>query len=203
MKDFFTKSDLKTRGWTESMIDKLLGQPEKFGQNSHKKSTSVYLFLSSRVLEVEGSQEFKEWQKKTAPRRIKQSKSMLALSDTKRKQILEYVKNMEIDVPKLHKRQCIREACEHYNYRQYEREKYDFEHADPKNSSEDFLKRIAMNYIRHCLTDYEAILREMYGKVGIDSAYAALKSQITEEIYKANPWLNEQWKQDEPLQVSA
>ncbi len=72
-------------------------------------------------------------------------------------------------------------ACEHYN------RLHEFSKTASPNDSPEFLSRIARNYIRHELTDYEERLDALFAKVGNESAYNRLKTRINEAISEVYP----------------
>jgi hypothetical protein len=75
---------------------------------------------------------------------------------------------------------CLLEkACEHYNYI------HGFQRTATINDPPEFLSRIARNYLRHELTDYEERLGQLFGKVGTEQAYNRLKNRIHRAISKA------------------
>jgi hypothetical protein len=61
-KDFISASGLKwQRFWTDSLIKKFLGEPDKLGINPHYRTgPRVRLYNLKRVVDVEKSPEFKE-----------------------------------------------------------------------------------------------------------------------------------------------
>jgi hypothetical protein len=73
-------------------------------------------------------------------------------------------------------------ACDHYNQRQMERERWDDDWREAMlNSESKFLQRITVNYLRHRLSRYERDLEEIFGKVGVREAY----QQINQKVYTA------------------
>ena len=61
-KQMLTTTALKERGWTRSMIIKLLGRPDTLAPSFY--GTMRWLFFIDRVERVEGSAEFRAWHNK-------------------------------------------------------------------------------------------------------------------------------------------
>lgn len=55
---FLSAVDLKDRLWTDSLVEKLLGEPDGLGHNYYNPSTPVRYWTADHVLQVEGSDEF-------------------------------------------------------------------------------------------------------------------------------------------------
>ncbi|MBR8833831.1 MAG: hypothetical protein DSM106950_07255 [Stigonema ocellatum SAG 48.90 = DSM 106950] len=66
--DYFSKANLKERGWTDTAIVKFLGEEDKKAANSHNRYSSVCLYIKSRVITIEGTPEFKAWREKSLKR---------------------------------------------------------------------------------------------------------------------------------------
>lgn len=58
-----------------------------------------------------------------------------------------------------------------------------------KNSSQLFLERIQVNYIRHNLTEYNMLVDALEGEIGSGKAYLFLKTRTLDEISKVYPRL--------------
>ena len=185
----FTKTQLKERGWTESAIKKFLGNCDNSYPSPYSKKIKVQLWNCDRVIETEESKEFKDWYDKSKNKRGKQSELMLSKMEIKRNELLEYINNLNIEVPVIPFDELILLACQHYNdfksarllnksqYRPLEKN----EKATP-NSGTDFLYRICGNFIRHQMTDYEIELSNIFGAVGKQEGYALLKDRVMSEI---------------------
>ena len=118
------------------------------------------LYTVQRVEQAEASKML-NGSRSRQPRRKAAEKSIA----TKKARIAEWVAQLKIEVPRLDKEHLIKAACEHYN-----RKNHDGGPAS-RHSNPDFLARICVNYLRHCLTSYEKHLAEIEGKVGVSKAY--------------------------------
>jgi hypothetical protein len=173
-----TKSGLVARGWTEGLIKKHLGEPDELKTNPHYKSgPPMCLYSMSRVEPFEKEAWFLEAKSKRATR----SAAALKIADRKRTVLLQWVERLKIKIPVMPLERLLKKACEHYN------NFHEFSKAASLKDSPEFLSRIARNYIRHELTDYEARLEELFGKVGTEQAYDRLKTRINEAISEVYP----------------
>jgi hypothetical protein len=107
------------------------------------------------------------------------------------------LESVEISLPRVEKKILLKRACGHYNYMQDERACYGRSHSDipaTLNSDKEFLDRITVNYLRHCLTDYEELLDEISGKVGFAVGYFDIREKIFKKIIEYYPWLETECK---------
>ena len=182
---YFTKKQLKQRNWTQTAIQKFLGEPDLIKPNPvYKSGAQMSLYLKERVIEIEKSAIFKQWAAQSQKRKKASEKSLA----TKQKALLELVNSWKILVPVIKRKKVLNLAICHYNNFQLERENSDL--VSEKSNSE-FLERITVNYIRHQMTSYDDKLELIAGKVGIQTAYKVLNQKIYNAIALAYPYLKE------------
>jgi hypothetical protein len=182
-KQSLTFSKLEKRGWTKALIKRILGDPDEVKLNPYRRSgPRMRLYETKRVEQAEASPEFLEAQEKRKPKREAAQKGLA----TKKQKIADYVKKVKIKVPKLPKKELIQQACQDYNARS-KGDNWASEHAD-----QEFLERISVNYLRHCLTSYEDELRKIAGRVNADEAYLELKEKVLDAIAKRYKWLGDE-----------
>lgn len=189
---YYCKSDLITyRGWTKSMIKKLLGKPDTEKANpKYRCATPMQLYKASRVEKIEMSDEFKSLQEKAKKRREISRRTVKMKYD----ETINHVRNIKIIIPKYSESELLKRACNHYNaYHEMQymmRLNCDYEYQEATlNSNKTFLYRIATNYLRHQCTKYEDELERLFGKIGKENAYHILKQRINDAIFKAYPYL--------------
>lgn len=189
MKFYLTKSELKHRGWTESMIKKLLGQPDSTKKNPYYKSAApMCLYEVGRVNAAESTKEFKEYQDKKKTRSEASKKAI----ETKIQKAMKFACDVEIKVPEMSFEKAVEMACESYNDFHMEisiRNGSDFILAEPYKSNEDFLFRITKNFLQNECTEYDDLLSTMYGKTGIQEAHDILQKRVNDEIIRVYPQL--------------
>ena len=210
MNEYITKSTiLERKYWTEKALNLFIPAPNKEVPNPHaKKAPPMKLYLLSIVEEIEKSDNFKSFVEKNNNRVTGAKRAV----ETKRKLLVEYVKNLNVEVPHFTREELIEKSCRHFNdrikikkerheewllHRKYEKDEYDyfendyepdFSEATP-NSDISFLNRICLNYVRHLLTDYESELKQIEGKVGHNDVYELLKERINDTIKQKYTWL--------------
>lgn len=109
---FITKTDLKKRGWTESIIKKLNLQPDLLKQNPHyKKAPLMKLYSIESVEKLEQSNKFIELLKNSEKRKKSAKKAV----ETKINKIIDYIKSLTIIIPKKSIEELRNDAIEHYN----------------------------------------------------------------------------------------
>lgn len=179
--EYLTVSQLKELGWTDGLIKKHLGDPDKLKRNPvYRSKAPMRLYDVQRVEETE---RLIDWQALEAKREKRKQAAQKAV-ETKREQLDRYLARVDIKVPKLRPDKLIERACSHYNDRSR-----DGDHRAFRNSDVGFLARIAVNYLRHQLTEYEAHLSAIGGKVGAQDAYFAIKRKVLAAIADQYPWL--------------
>ena len=92
-----------------------------------------------------------------------------------------------MSVPLLAQDDLIRRACAHYNARRWQSEREPYGPPARADSDPLFLERIAVNYLRHELSPYEAQLGAIYGRVGVREGYIALKAKVLAAIAVSYP----------------
>jgi hypothetical protein len=174
-----TKSALKDRGWTDSVIAELLPSPD-MEKKMRGRPFPMKLYLVEKVEQIEATATFKSLARKIAIRKAAGIKS----ADTKRKKLAVFTESLMIKVPKISNAELIERACNHYNWNSRS------ESCASKTSPLPFQERICVNYLRHQLTGYERALDEIKGLPGAKhDAYLEIKSKVLDAIAEAYPWL--------------
>lgn len=179
----------KERGWTELLIRRFLKVPDLIVDNPHYKSAPpMRLYLIEKVEKIEATPEFKVMMESANGRKNKANQAV----DTKRNKIMAHVNGLRIEVPEMEEDELKKRAVKSYNdfkeAKAMHRDDYEFEPATI-HADDVFLNRISLNYLRHRCTKYENELRKIFGKVGVDDAYAVLKERINNAILEKYPCL--------------
>lgn len=178
--EMLTLTALRERGWTASMIDTLLGEPDAVKKNPrYAKAAPMRLYHETRVMEMENSAEFIRRQEASAPRRAASRKAV----ETKRDALIRQVRQMTVTVERIPAAEIRRRAIESY-------ESWN-DHRDPvaPDADEGFIHRISVNFIRHELTEYDEALEEVAGRVGIGEAVSLIREMVYGAIAEAYPYL--------------
>jgi len=195
-----TKFRLKSeRGWTDNLFKIFLRSPDLVKPNpNHRSGPPMQLFNLERIEAIEKTEEFKAQREITAKRKEAAERAV----ETKWEMMQQYLDAIEIRIPILDRAELIERACEHYNDMQDWRAVEGRSTSGLKatdDSDPKFLERICVNYLRHCLTNYEDHLDEMSGKVGFSQGYREVRCRIFSEISKSYEWLAEEckWQQED------
>ncbi len=188
-RQMLTKKAVKERGWTDTLIHRFMPSPDATKQNcKYRSGPRIKLFDVQRVEAIEQKPEFQELFAKAQRRKAGAQK----VADTLREQTLANAENVRISIRCLSEEKVLERACAHYNQRAREREleygDYDYRPATP-DSDTAFLHRITVNFIRHCLTNYEAHLDDDFGRVGKHEASLHFKRRVLTRIAETYPWL--------------
>lgn len=180
--------DLKKRGWTNTLIQRHLGQPDRTIPNPHyRKAAPMRLYRLARVTAVEEADQWSDLIAKATARRMAAARA----AETKTRALLAELEGMEFTVPRMPSADLVRKACANYNERREERDDWDALPATP-NSDAAFLDRIMVNYLRHRKSRYEKKLEEVKGRVGVGEAYLEINNRIYQAIADAYPELAEE-----------
>ncbi|MBD1890502.1 hypothetical protein [Coleofasciculus sp. FACHB-SPT9] len=191
---YYTKSDLKSLGWTNGAIASFLSEPDTTAPNPYsRKASPVKLFSKDRVNQVMQSEPFTTWQSKTAPQRLKASDNMKELMAARQNALVDQIiKRLEIYwTDKETLETLVNSAMTRWEeqkiYRESQRRKeapceMDRIERPTWNSDINFLERITLNYIRHECSNYHELLRSLEEQVGRQAAYESLKNEIAERV---------------------
>lgn len=192
---FLTQSAIARRkGWTKSMVNEFLGEPDRTKTNfKYKSAPPLKLYSITRITEAELTEKFKKRSEKAQIR----SQSMKKSAERRKNELLQKIEDEEIKVPKLYPRHLKRNSLDHYNAHWLSRGC--FEKFATGKESKSFLHRINVNYLRHEVSDYEYRLMDVYSKIGAEEARLLIKIKVLEAIgrayHKLKPECNRQIEQ--------
>lgn len=179
----FTQTELKSRGWTGSLIKGFLPEPYKIRPNFYyRKGPPVKLYRPADIEQIESQDDFKLALQKLSGRKAGAKKSV----QTKLAAIQKYVSGLKFEIPLLTREALLEAAIDNYNSFR------DRDFDARKTSDGKFLRRIQVNYLRHCESDYDSELGEIYSKVGAKEAYLEIRTKVLDEIARLYPWLAEE-----------
>ena len=182
--EYLTQQAVLVRGWSKSMINQFLGEPDKTKRNPKgMNAPKIKLFDLKRVLEAEESSAFEELMVAA----IKRSKVAQRSAATRKQKTLDYVKSLTISLPSFSPSELELAAIRAYNSLWYDRNN-DEKHAKTGDDPM-FLMRIAVNYLRHECTEYDDELVRLFGHTGKQEARLELRKKIFSEIMNVYPHL--------------
>lgn len=164
---------------TDKQLDTL--QCEEVVNPRYKSGSKARLYRRADVERLAASITKEEKEAKA-----KRSASARQAAEKRKDELIRAVESLPITVHKLSKGEVKRRAIDNYN--SAERRNRGGLYAS-LTSDENFLERIAVNYVRHSLTPYERVMDDISGKPGFHEAYIVLKERILEKIAEAYPFL--------------
>jgi hypothetical protein len=176
-----TKTDLRTRGWSERLIGKLLGAPDRTAPNPYCSHTAILMWDVVRVDEAEKHPEFLAYQEQ----RRKRSAAVKASAEKKRQELLKAIEEMPVTVERRPPDKVLEAARRDWeNWQAYRYQNYE---ASGRSASPETRHRWAVNFIRHNLTAYDGHLAEIAGKMGVIDAARCVHRHVLEKIAEAYP----------------
>ena len=185
--DTICYSSLKSRGWSDSLIQKLLPEPCKRPNPYYRSAAPMRLWPEAVVLEIEKSVIF-QCHKKTHD---KLSRSLKKTNEKKRQKLREWAETIPIKIPLIFaddlRKRTVEDKQRWHDYLAIERGVV----KDPACNADDLtIARWQVNYLRHHhASNYERDLELLYGQVGKDQAYHILKKRILTKIADVYPRL--------------
>jgi hypothetical protein len=169
-------AEVIARGWTRAGIARFLVQPDWIDQYHipHVGDVTAYYY---RLVRVTAAERTPEWQARSRKRQSRAAAAIKAVK-TKRDKSMAHLRaalkrgNWTAHWPATGKLKKL--ALESYNDHNSESGKY----ADGSEPPE-FVARICKNYLRHECTDYDELLREFRGRVGIDEIHLVLQQHVS------------------------
>lgn len=184
--DFYNKTQLKERDWTETLIKKYLKDETIYEFPGKYRCQPQKCYLKSVVEKIEELETFKQDLEKAQ----KRSARMLEVAETKREKNIKDLKNhlQSIKIKDLDDQKLIKQTMQaKKNWYSYT-EQYEYESVSADSVDKDTLERWIVNYIRHNLTSYDKYLEKVIkGKIGSAEMYSILKKDILYKIAEKYP----------------
>lgn len=176
---YFTKTKLKRRGWSETLIKTKLGDAHKRVKNPFNSNASdLLLWEEKAVIEKEQDQDFQTH----LARREKQSNLMKSRSEKSRQELFSEIESMDINIAIMGA-----EELKDFAIKEWRKEKRGNVPFCPSKAHSQTLARWMVNYIRHNLTRYDQKLEEIIGKTGRKEAVTLIRQRVFKEIARTYP----------------
>lgn len=176
-----TVATLRSRGWTDALIRRHLGDPDRLAPNPHYSQAggAMRLYALARVEAAESGTAKADLADAAAKRIDRQVASAKAVG-TKTAALIAEVDALTLNVAR-HPWDNVRAAALDGNqHRQMAHEPY-----------EVFVRRMVMNYLRHECTNYHHGLASLFARVGgRGKAYEHLRHKVEDAILDAYPELS-------------
>jgi len=180
------------------MVKRFVPVPDETRVNPrYRCAAPMRLYRLERVVGIEKTKGFLA----AAEGARKRQRVASEVVEKKREKTSDYIRQVEIVVPKFSQVALLDKAIWHFNKRREGREfeGREFGDAASRKSDSQFLLRIAVNYLRHQMTDYEGHLEQVAGMVGVGEAYYGIKGKVLAAIAAEYPWLagecDRQWQE--------
>jgi hypothetical protein len=186
--DYIYKATLKKAyGLTDSWIERL-GEPDKIVPNPYYSSRKSYLYLRARV-EMFIDEHQDEYKKLLAGRAERSARARTVMS-RRVDDLLDWAEGVELIISRLpEKMETLKLRTETSFTGFYLSERGDADFTMSPNA--------IIAYVRHELTNYEELLREIGNKPGCRQAYIIIRDRVDNAIEKRllmqynNDWLQE------------
>jgi hypothetical protein len=187
---FFAVSEVRARGWTATMIERILGEPDQLTDNPHGWGSMMRLYKAERVIQAEATPDFKAFVERGAKRRAAAKAAAPVAVATKVRKALDWVEALGVVLEPEPFKEVERAAIDAYNNNDFHELKSDpFKRRAGVRSDPWFLDRITVNFFRHECTGYDEQLERLFGKVGVWEASRALRAKVLYAIGVAYPRL--------------
>lgn len=114
---------------------------------------------------------------------------MILSDEAKRQKLLFQVSKWTINIEQVPYDRLIEHVVKRYNQRHKKQCNLSKNMVNP-DTHNDFVERIAVNYIRHNFFEYDERLKRLGDKTGYEDAFILLNERIYDEISKKYPQLN-------------
>ncbi|MFF6773386.1 hypothetical protein ACFY8W_07465 [Streptomyces sp. NPDC012637] len=169
---YVSLAGLRGRGWSNSMVDEMLGQADVQGRDPRRWSLApVRLYLLARVEAVERTPEFAA---------SATSASRGAAAERRRRAVLAAIRAEPIEVPRLPAAELERRAVRHRHL---------LGARGPGGVAAGAMVRWQVGYLRHALSRYDTLLDGLYGATGRAEAERLLRRRLYEAIAAVYPHL--------------
>ncbi|MER7519897.1 hypothetical protein [Streptomyces sp. NPDC126499] len=169
---YVSLAGLRGRGWSDAMVNELLGQADVQGRDPRRWSPApVRLYLLARVEAVERTPEFTSGRSSAATG---------VAAERRRRAVLAAIRAEPIEVPRIPTPELERRAVRHRHL---------LGARGPGGVTAGAMVRWQVGYLRHALSRYESLLDDLYGDTGRAEAERLLRRRLYEAIAAAYPAL--------------
>lgn len=174
---------LRERGWTPALIRDLLGEPDKLARNPYYRSAApMRLYAAPRVEAAEASPAFHDMRAKAERR----SRAAQAAAETRRAALLAEVARMTVTVRPMPFDRLMEAGVRHW---ENSAPPWRDEFRDGSGADEATRSRWACNLARHHRCEYDRVLEEVAGKVGVAEAVQMIRAKVYAAIAREWPQL--------------
>lgn len=180
------KTILEEYGWSKKLIEKYLPEPMFKRNPIYACAPEMKLWYRDEVEAIMKKDEFKEDMKKVERRREAAEKAIYTKEEKTETMTEQYISELKLDNMSYEDLTDYTLGTKQAYYNSYGN------YSNVDYADEETKERWMVNHARHYLTNYDEILGEIKGAVGVDSAYIRLKEAILDMIAEKYPQLKEE-----------
>ena len=181
---FYTQTEVKARGWSQTLIESVLGAPDKYARTwtrGRRSGRPAKQWSKQRVEATEkSSQAFIGYQDKRAAASARSMK----VAERKRGELRDDLGKLDITVQVISSAEAIARGIRNWETRQARRRRKAGNGGDADAATK---RRWAINYIRHNLCTYDAERHKIAGRTGQVLGIALIRRMVYEAIAEAYP----------------
>lgn len=156
-------------------------EPDETKTNPHYITAApMKLYDLNKVERIESGAWFREH---LAASRTRKNAAKKAVK-TKHDRMMTYIESLPIRLPDWSKEEAFTKAVIHYNSLWARKGREDKYISDYRTLDAEMLERITQNMFRHSCTNYDDVLYQCYGKVGVETAHTYLYSKINDMVHE-------------------
>lgn len=197
--DFWNKTQLLDRGWTDAGIATFLGDPDELRKNKRRRNgPKIRLYRVERVQAAEESPDWISWRAKSEARRNaqrtraeKSRKETLTMASAALTSLSLSVEHTGLTYEELKDRATTSFLAIEKRREDRSGGRYTAEQVTSRRS-ERFFHRIIVNWLRHEGTRYDSSLDEYFNMVGVNVAKDMVRERAYQLIAQEYPVLAEE-----------
>lgn len=171
----------KTRGWTDTHIERFLPEPDETRKNPrNRKGAPMRLYSQTRVEAIEATPEFQAAREASRTRQL----AARGRSLEKKQEAVAVAKAIDLQLVAEPYELMRGKAVAHFNNRLRRGQT-----AMKETSQSKALDRALVNYLRHKMSSYESELKQFKGVVGVGEAYLIIRNRVLDLIAGHYPQL--------------
>ena len=190
-KEYVTQAGLKKDyDWTQGQIKKFLPTPCKEAVNpNYVTGAPMKLFEVGKVKKVMETPDFLKSVEKLKKKRAGAKVGAKKAVETKVNKTRELLDKLDFTIPQYEKTQLYKLAVEHYNDLWQSKGRHEKTIHLHKDLDPNFLNRIAVNFLRHEMSDYDYAFDMLKGKTGKMDVIEDARTGLINAIYIKYPYL--------------
>jgi hypothetical protein len=178
-----TLSELRKRGWTDSLVERFLPECQATMTNPHYKTgPRIKLYVVARVQAIEASAAFQAAAERAKPRREASKRAAV----TRKSRLTELIDRIAVAVPRFDWQTLIAKACKQYHVQATGPAPPTAREAEGRAVR---LERLAVDYLRHVIMLNHRYVADRRGRLGVRLARTEFMRKVYDAIAETYPAL--------------